>query len=165
MKKEDRNRILLSKGLEVTSEEDLLKALLAEPISVDIDKEEEKRKTRSERLADWITKFVGSWKFIVLFSSFLCFWIVWNRLDPYPFILLNLILSMFSALQAPIILMSQNRSARKDSLRNQNDLKVDLKSELLLEELYHQMNTIIENQQELLHRQKEKSSKIEKKIV
>ena len=72
-----------------------------------------------------------------------------NKIDPYPYILLNLILSCISALQAPIIMMSQNRASKKDSLRNQNDYKIDLKSELLLEDLHHKVEILINNQNRL----------------
>ena len=74
-----------------------------------------------------------------------------NKIDPYPYILLNLILSCISALQAPIIMMSQNRASKKDSLRNQNDYKIDLKSELLLEDLHHKVEILINNQNRLLN--------------
>ena len=72
------------------------------------------------------------------------------KIDQYPFILLNLLLSCLAALQAPIIMMSQNRQAAKDSLRNQNDYRTDLKSELILEELHHQMEEILKNQRKIL---------------
>ena len=71
-------------------------------------------------------------------------------LDPYPFILLNLVLSCVAAIQAPIIMMSQNREAKKDSLRNQNDYNTDLKSEILLEELHIEMKEILKNQRKIL---------------
>ena len=73
-----------------------------------------------------------------------------DSFDPYPFILLNLVLSCVAALQAPVIMMSQNRSAKKDSLRGKNDYKTDLKSELILEELHDQMRKIASNQNRIL---------------
>ena len=73
-----------------------------------------------------------------------------SQIDPYPFILLNLLLSCIAALQAPIIMMSQNRQAAKDSLRNQNDYRTDLKSELILEELHDKMDAILKNQRKIL---------------
>ena len=73
-----------------------------------------------------------------------------SQLDPYPFILLNLLLSCLAALQAPIIMMSQNRQAAKDSLRNQNDYRTDLKSELILEDLHAKMEEILRNQRKIL---------------
>ena len=89
---------------------------------------------------------------------FLLGWVILNTvimsteeaIDPYPFILLNLVLSCIAALQAPIIMMSQNRQAEKDSLRNQNDYRTDLKSELILESLHDQMNSILKNQKQIL---------------
>ena len=89
---------------------------------------------------------------------FLFCWVVLNTIvltgdtaiDPYPFILLNLVLSCISALQAPFIMMSQNRQAAKDSLRNQNDYRTDLKSELILESLHHQMDMILRNQKRII---------------
>ena len=84
------------------------------------------------------------------------FWVVLNAfilfdpVDPYPFILLNLMLSCLASLQAPVIMMSQNRQAKKDSLRNQNDYQVDLKSELILERLHDQIEEVLKNQELIL---------------
>ena len=111
-----------------------------------------------DRVADKISDVAGIWTFIFLFVSFLIFWIVLNikilkdgnQIDPYPFILLNLVLSCIAALQAPIIMMSQNRQSQKDSLRNQNDYRIDLKSELILEELHDKMEHILDNQQKII---------------
>lgn len=75
---------------------------------------------------------------------------IFKNVDPYPFILLNLVLSCVAALQAPIIMMSQNRAAKKDSMRSQNDYKTDLKSELILEDLHDKMEKIISNQNKIL---------------
>lgn len=113
-----------------------------------------------DHLADKISAIAGSWFFIALFISFLIIWIVLNtvllnknqRLDEYPFILLNLLLSCISALQAPIIMMSQNRQSEKDSLRNQNDYRIDLKSELILEELHDKIETINKQQKDIIRR-------------
>ena len=110
----------------------------------------EKRKTKKE--------VAGSWGFILGFIAFLIFWVVLNTIilsegnaiDEYPFILLNLVLSCVAALQAPIIMMSQNRQAEKDSLRNQNDYRTDLKSELILEELHDKMENILRNQRQIM---------------
>lgn len=90
--------------------------------------------------------------------SILDFWIILNGkilsdpVDPFPYILLNLVLSCIAAIQAPIIMMSQNRQAHKDSLRNQNDYKTDLKSELILEELHDKMDKILANQKVIMKR-------------
>lgn len=98
---------------------------------------------------------IGSWLFILISIAFLITWVVLNlcvfeNLDPYPFILLNLVLSCIAALQAPIIMMSQNRQTKRDSLRSKNDYRTDLKSELILEELYDKMEKMEENQKEIL---------------
>ena len=97
----------------------------------------------------------GSWRFIICFCLFLFFWIIVNivifdGVDPYPFILLNLLLSCLAALQAPIIMMSQNRQAKKDSLRSRNDYRIDLKSEIILEHLHDRQEEIIKNQKVIL---------------
>src|SRR6266699_5009645 len=102
-----------------------------EIISSDISKQFEKKLTFGERLSDHIASFGGSWRFIILFGTVLFGWIILNAIfllnrgfDPYPFILLNLILSCLAAIQAPIIMMSQNRSEARDRLRAENDYKV-----------------------------------------
>ena len=148
---------LLKQELPESSEEDLIEMLIDKPISVDVDKEDRETLTRGDKIADKVAEIVGSWPFILGFSGFLLFWVILNGVllvtkafDPYPFILLNLLLSCISALQAPIIMMSQNRQAAKDSLRNQNDYRTDLKSELILEELHDKMETILDNQKKIL---------------
>ena len=114
--------------------------------------------TFGDRVADKVSEIAGSWFFIIMFILFLLIWIVINtmiltsgkEIDPYPFILLNLVLSCIAAIQAPIIMMSQNRQAKKDSIRNQNDYRIDLKSELILEELHDKMDIILKNQKEIM---------------
>ena len=157
-KKEIVKMLLRSNELEEKDEEELLDLLVDQPISIDVDKQEEAKMTRGDRVADKVSEIAGSWGFIIGFSSFLIFWIILNayifkgneRIDPYPFILLNLLLSCLAALQAPIIMMSQNRQAAKDSLRNQNDYRTDLKSELILEELHDKMEEILRNQRKIM---------------
>ncbi len=154
--KSDIVKMLLNQNIDAKDEEELLDMLVDNPIAVDVDKLEESKMTFGDRVADKVTEIAGSWGFIIGFSLFLVFWIVLNgvilikALDPFPFILLNLLLSCVAALQAPIIMMSQNRQAKKDSLRNQNDYKIDLKSELILEELHDKMDKLIENQKKIL---------------
>ena len=128
-----------------------------------VDKREKQNETFGDRVADKITKIAGSWTFIIIFVVFLLTWIILNlyaidNLDPYPFILLNLVLSCVAALQAPIIMMSQNRAAKKDSLRSQNDYKTDLKSELILEDLHEKMDKIIANQIKILKKIEDKEN-------
>ena len=154
-KKEIVKMLLNNKEITIDDEEELLDLLIDEPISIDALKEEEKNIKFGDRVADKITKFVGSWTFILGFSSFLIIWIIINlymldNLDPYPFILLNLVLSCIAALQAPVIMMSQNREAKRDSLRSKNDYRTDLKSELILEELHDKMEKIEKNQKLIL---------------
>ena len=148
---------LLKQELPESGEDDLIEMLIDRPVSVDVDKEDEETKSRGDKIADKVAEVVGSWTFIICFSMFLLGWIILNgillakhAIDPYPFILLNLVLSCISALQAPIIMMSQNRQAEKDSLRNQNDYQVDLKSEVILEDLHDDINRLILNQQKII---------------
>ena len=157
-KKEIVKMLLKNNELDSKDEEELLDLLVDQPISIDVDKQEEAKMTFGDRVADKVSEIAGSWGFIIGFSLFLIFWIVLNTvilsgesaIDEYPFILLNLLLSCIAALQAPIIMMSQNRQAAKDSLRNQNDYRTDLKSELILEELHDKMELILKNQKKIM---------------
>ena len=133
--------------------EELLEMLIDEPIAINFDKAE--TRTLGENVADKITEFVGSWKFIIGFCIFLFVWMMVNTyfiftVDPYPFILLNLVLSCIAAIQAPIIMMSQNREAKKESIKSTNEYKTTLKSELILEDLHDTMDLILKNQKEIL---------------
>ena len=146
---------LLNKDLKTDDENELFEMLIDEPLAIDVDKYEDEFITFKDKLADKITEIAGSWNFIITFIAFLLLWMLFNGLtnnsiDPYPFILLNLVLSCIAALQAPIIMMSQNREAKKDSLRSKNDYRTDLKSELILEVLHDQMNEIAKNQKKIL---------------
>ncbi len=148
-------KMLLNKNLEVEDEEQLIDLLVDQPIAVDVDKQDKETKKAGDKFADKLTEVAGSWGFIIGFTLFLILWILLNlyvftNVDPYPFILLNLVLSCVAALQAPIIMMSQNRAAKKDSMRSQNDYKTDLKSELILEELHDKMDKIINNQNKII---------------
>jgi len=150
-------KILLKKEkLDEQDEQELIDLLIDQPILLDIDKQQEDKKTFGDKVADKVSEIAGSWGFIIGFTAFLIFWIVLNAyillnpVDEYPFILLNLVLSCISALQAPIIMMSQNRQNKKDSLRNHNDYKIDLKSELILEELHDKMEVILKQQKDIL---------------
>lgn len=157
-KKEIVKMLLKNKVLEDKDETELMEMLFDQEIAVDVDKYVEENATWKDRLADRITKRAGSWDFIIGFIIFLLLWMVINGVilcdgkafDEYPFILLNLFLSCVAALQAPIIMMSQNRAAEKDSLRGKNDYKTDLKSELILEELHEQMTKMISNQNKII---------------
>ena len=172
IKKIDKKQIvkaLLHQEIDEQNEEDLIEMLFEKPISIDVDKEENQNQKFGDKVADYISAKVGSWPFIIFFSLFLIGWTVANgillknkALDPYPFILLNLVLSCIAALQAPIIMMSQNRQAKKDSIRNQNDYQVDLKSELILEDLHENMKKLINNQNTILKYIEEQENKNDK---
>ena len=155
-KKKEIVKMLLNQDIEEKDEEEIIDLLVNSKITLDVDKENDSKMTIGDKIADKISEIVGSWGFIITFSLFLIFWIVLNgfilikALDPFPFILLNLLLSCIAALQAPIIMMSQNRQAKKDSIRNKNDYHTDLKSELILEELYDQLEEIQKNQKKIL---------------
>ena len=148
-------KLLLNQEFTAEDDEELLDLLVEQPIAIDIDKQEDRALTKGDKLADKLSEVAGSWGFIFGFTLFLFVWIVLNlsgiiKLDAYPFILLNLLLSCLAALQAPIIMMSQNRQAKKDSLRNQNDYRTDLKSELISEEMHHKVEEILRNQRKVL---------------
>ena len=158
-KKEIVKMLLKNKELENEDESQLMEILFNEPIAIDVDKQAEENETWKDKLADRITEKAGSWGFIIGFIIFLLVWMLINLIilseedafDPYPFILLNLFLSCVAALQAPIIMMSQNREAKKDRLRSSNDYKTDLKSELILEDLHNKMSQIIKNQNKIIN--------------
>ncbi len=158
---------MLLKSKEEIDEEELMELLFDQPIAVDVDKLDKNNMKFSDKVADKITAIAGSWYFIIGFTSFLIIWILlnvylWDNVDPYPFILLNLLLSCIAALQAPIIMMSQNRQAKKDSLRNQNDYRIDLKSELILEQLHDHIELIISNQRKIIKKLEEKDIDLNK---
>lgn len=125
-------------------------------ISTKVDDEEEKS-TIGQKIADKVAEFGGSWTFILSFLGFLILWISFNvfmlsnkGFDPYPFILLNLILSCVAALQAPVIMMSQNRQEQKDRSRAKNDYMVNLKSEIEIRVLHEKIDHLIKHQEQSL---------------
>ena len=136
------------------SDEEVLNLLADSKISVSPESEKEKY-TLGQRAADVIAKFAGSWAFIFSFTGVLVLWMIVNTLlsakafDPYPFILLNLVLSCVAAIQAPLIMMSQNRQEEKDRRRAENDYKVNLKTEIMIEDLYDKVNAILAKQSAL----------------
>jgi uncharacterized membrane protein len=152
---------LIKKILENTEDTDLddeeiMHLLITKTVSKDIIKVHKETLTFGDRMADKLAQFAGSWTFIISFSLILLFWIICNTymllhpFDPYPFILLNLVLSCIAALQAPVIMMSQNRQEEKDRLRAKNDYKVNLKSELIVEDLHKKLDLLMENQEIIL---------------
>ena len=136
------------------TDEEVLNLLSDSKISVSPKKEKEKY-TLGQRAADTIAKFAGSWAFIFSFAGVLILWMVVNAIlatkafDPYPFILLNLVLSCVAAIQAPLIMMSQNRQEEKDRRRAENDYKVNLKTEIMIEDLYDKVNAILAKQSQI----------------
>ena len=144
------------------SDEEILNLLVSSKVSLDTEKETKKSYTLGQRAADKIAKFAGSWAFIFSFVDVLVTWMVLNVLlaakafDPYPFILLNLVLSCVAAIQAPLIMMSQNRQEEKDRRRAENDYKVNLKTEILIEDIHKKISRIAAKQDALEKAFKEK---------
>ena len=130
------------------TDEEVLNLLADSKISENPAGEKEKY-TLGQRAADAIAKFAGSWAFIFAFTGVLILWMLVNTLlaakafDPYPVILLNLVLSCVAAIQAPLIMMSQNRQEEKDRRRAENDYKVNLKTEIMIEDLYDKLNAVL----------------------
>ena len=126
-------------------------------VSRNLDNEGAEKYTIGERLADQVASFGGSWTFIILFTLVLAFWIALNIVgvmarpfDPFPFILLNLVLSSIAALQAPVIMMSQRRQEVKDRVRAENDYRVNLKAELEIRQLHEKIDHQLARQWEKL---------------
>ena len=150
------------------ADEEVLNLLADSKISVKPESGKEKY-TLGQRAADTIAKFAGSWAFIFSFTGVLVLWMVFNVIlatkafDPYPFILLNLVLSCVAAIQAPLIMMSQNRQEEKDRRRAENDYKVNLKTEIMIEDLYDKVNAILAKQLEMEKQLQAESKKNEEK--
>jgi len=146
------------KGELTSLEDEVLRSLNEhELLSANIEETFEKRWTLGERMADRIAAFGGSWTFLILFGLFLLAWVGMNSvvlftkpIDPYPYIFLNLLLSCLAAVQAPIIMMSQNRQEAKDRIRSQHDYQVNLKSELEIRHLHEKIDHLITHQWERL---------------
>ena len=124
-------------------------------LAADIDSDYEEQWNLGQRLADRIATFGGSWTFLICFSVFIVIWIMmnslvlyWRPVDPFPFILLNLLLSCLAAIQAPVIMMSQNRQEAKDRLRARNDYQVNLKAELEIRQLHEKIDHLLSHQWE-----------------
>lgn len=133
-----------------------------ELLSENINAEFDQQLTVGDWVADRVAEFGGSWKFIILFGVVMVFWILLNALllatrpfDPYPFILLNLVLSCLAAIQAPVIMMSQNRQESKDRLRAEHDYRINLKAELEIRHLNAKLDLLLTHQwQQLLEIQR-----------
>ncbi|MDD4716243.1 MAG: DUF1003 domain-containing protein [Oscillospiraceae bacterium] len=158
------NFILGSDYEDTREDEELIHMLLQKSIAANTNKTK-KNLSFGTRLSDKLAQVAGSWAFIVLFCLALISWIVLNALflthpyDPYPFILLNLILSCIAAIQAPIIMMSQNRQDEKDRMRAENDYKVNLKSEIIVEDLHEKLDQILRTQERILAMAKMRESR------
>ncbi|WP_432797620.1 DUF1003 domain-containing protein [Poriferisphaera sp. WC338] len=121
-------------------------------LTVNVNEDFTDRSSLGARIADMVAKFGGSWAFVIAFTSFIALWIVVNvfflvnveGFDPYPFILLNLALSCIAALQAPIIMMSQNRQNEKDRMHSEHEYKINLKAEFEIQNLTHKMDLMLE---------------------
>jgi uncharacterized membrane protein len=131
--------------------------------------------SRGQKISDKVARFGGSWAFIISFFAILIVWIIYNvtapiskEFDPYPFILMNLILSCIAALQAPIIMMSQNRQEEKDRKRSENDYQINLKAELEIRTLNEKLDLLLQEQIKILFESQDKQmemlQRIEKKI-
>jgi uncharacterized membrane protein len=146
----------------IEAEELIIQNLLNPPLEI---------LTQGQKISDKVAYFGGSWKFIIFFGVFLTLWIIFNifalgvwKFDPYPFILMNLILSCIAALQAPIIMMSQNRQEEKDRKRSENDYLINLKSEMQIRSLHQKMDLLLEDQIKTLFETQEKQFLILKEI-
>lgn len=128
--------------------EELLDILVDEKFSLRY-LDNDKTPSTADRMSDLLAEFAGSWAFIIIFSIMMIAWIIINEMfmkipfDPYPFILLNLILSLISSIQSPIIMMSQNRQARQDRKRSEEQYNINLKCEVLLEDIHIKLERII----------------------
>ena len=160
MKKGAKRNQIISELLHVTDEEftdeELIHQLIATAVTKNADKDE--HMTFGQRAADAVARFAGSWAFIFSFIAVMVIWMVINLVlgsrafDEYPFILLNLVLSCIAAVQAPLIMMSQNRQEAKDRQRAENDYKINLKSELIIDDLHKKLDLVLENQKKINRR-------------
>ena len=138
------------------TDEELIHQLIDTKITKNADRSD--RLTFGQRASDAVARFAGSWAFIFSFIAVMVIWMVLNILlaarafDAYPFILLNLVLSCIAAVQAPLIMMSQNRQEAKDRERAENDYKVNLKNELIIDDLHRKLDLVLENQKRIERR-------------
>ncbi len=163
-KKKIIEELLHESDMEMTDEE-----LIGEILSTKVTKNYEKTEKVSfgQKAADAVARFAGSWAFIFSFVAIMIIWMILNVIlaanafDAYPFILLNLVLSCIAAIQAPLIMMSQNRQEAIDRRRAENDYKVNLKSEFVIDELYKKTEQIYETQKKILKFIESRSSSVE----
>ena len=139
--------------------------LLRTRVSRNVNMELQERMTVGERIADRVASFGGSWTFIIIFAVIMLVWVALNtaalfshHFDPYPYILLNLFLSMIAAIQAPVIMMSQNRQVAKDRLQADQDYEVNLKAELEVAQLHHKLDHLHQRLEEFWARSEDRKS-------
>jgi uncharacterized membrane protein len=151
------NLLESEKGELTNLDREVLESLQRHETLSNVDAEFEEDLTLGQKMADGLASFGGSWTFLIIFGIILLIWIALNSIlllkkpfDPYPFILLNLVLSCLAAIQAPVIMMSQNRQEAKDRLRSQQDYQVNLKAELEIRHLHEKIDHLLSNQWERL---------------
>ena len=165
--REELLRELLKTTDEELGDEELLHMLISHKLSAA--PADSGKPTFGQKAADAVAQFVGSWAFIFTFLGIIFFWMLTNILmathafDPYPFILLNLVLSCVAAIQAPLIMMSQNRQETKDRERAENDYHVNLKSELIVGDLHMKLDSILDNQDKIRQELDELRGELRKK--
>lgn len=149
--------------------EEMIHLILQRQFSKNTNQKDPDKLTVGQKAADGIARFAGSWTFIILFILVILVWVCGNvffllhSFDPYPFILLNLVLSCVAAIQAPLIMMSQNRQEEKDRQRAENDYIVNLKSEIIVEDLHRKIDALLENQEKILRGQEKRCAQNGKK--
>ena len=137
------------------TDEELVEQLIDTKVTV---RDNDKPETFGQKAADTVARFAGSWAFIFSFIALMVIWMIINLLlavrafDAYPFVLLNLVLSCIAAIQAPLIMMSQNRQEAKDRQRAENDYLVNLKNELIIDDLHKKLDRVLENEKHLLRK-------------
>ena len=160
MKNEKERRKVIKELLYVTdkefTDEELIHQLIATEVTKNTDKDE--KLSLGQKASDAVAKFAGSWAFIFSFIAVMVIWMVVNivlaanAFDGYPFILLNLVLSCIAAVQAPLIMMSQNRQEAKDRKRAENDYRINLKNELIIDDLHKKLDLVLENQKKIIRK-------------
>ena len=160
MKNEKERRKVIKELLDVTdkefTDEELIHQLIATEFTKNTDKDE--KLSLGQKASDAVAKFAGSWAFIFSFIAVMVIWMVVNivlaanAFDGYPFILLNLVLSCIAAVQAPLIMMSQNRQEAKDRKRAENDYRINLKNELIIDDLHKKLDLVLENQKKIMRK-------------
>ena len=137
------------------TDEELVEQLIDTKLTV---RDNDKPETFGQKAADTVARFAGSWAFIFSFIALMVIWMIINLLlavrafDAYPFVLLNLVLSCIAAIQAPLIMMSQNRQEAKDRQRAENDYLVNLKNELIIDDLHKKLDRVLENEKHLMRK-------------